>query len=46
MGIIFAIFSLSGKIPVLSIWLIIKVIGLTNITFIVFNSLVEISSTP
>ena len=45
-GIIFAIFNLSGKIPVESDWFKIKVIGDNMRWQIFFISIVDISSWP
>ncbi len=45
-GIILAIFSLSGKIPVVIIWLIIKVIGLIKVVFIILIIFDEFPSNP
>ncbi len=43
-GITLAIFSLSEKMPVVNIWLIINVIGLINVTFIVLIIFEEMPS--
>ncbi len=45
-GITLAILSLSGKIPVINIWLIIIVIGFITVSLIIFSNFEDIPSKP